>query len=166
MSKTCSFWYISNLHRRASTLEQEPSNYMHTLITYLSNIMSSTLLGLPREIKELIYFDALSHAANMIMALPLSPEVRSINPNGVAALAKDVEYLAQFVDSLENAMILRDNMEELQQTVQLMQLENHDDFYDASIRNRRFGRVDPMNGATLLPKYISLTLCLSQRRIY
>jgi hypothetical protein len=51
----------------APTLETEPSNYMQTLTRYLSNIMNSTLLGLPREIKELIYFDALSHAANMIL---------------------------------------------------------------------------------------------------
>ena len=51
----------------ASTLELEPSNYMQTLTRYLSNIMNSTLLGLPREIKDLIYFDALSHAANMIL---------------------------------------------------------------------------------------------------
>lgn len=51
----------------APTLEGEPSNYMQTLTRYLSNIMNSTLLGLPREIKELIYFDALSHAANMIL---------------------------------------------------------------------------------------------------
>ena len=45
----------------------EPSNYMQTLTRYLSNIMNSTLLGLPREIKELIYFDALSHASSMIL---------------------------------------------------------------------------------------------------
>jgi hypothetical protein len=55
----------------APTLEAEPSSYMQTLTRYLSNIMNSTLLGLPREIKELIYFDALSHAANMILVLPL-----------------------------------------------------------------------------------------------
>jgi hypothetical protein len=53
--------------RMAPTLETEPSNYMQTLTRYLSNIMNSTLLGLPREIKELIYFDALSHAASMIL---------------------------------------------------------------------------------------------------
>ena len=40
---------------------------MQTLTRYLSNIMNSTLLGLPREIKELIYFDALSHTAEKIM---------------------------------------------------------------------------------------------------
>lgn len=38
-----------------------------TLTRFLENNMSSTLLGLPREIKELIYFDALSHAANKIL---------------------------------------------------------------------------------------------------
>lgn len=52
----------------------ETSSYMVTLTQYLSNIMNSTLLGLPREIKELIYFDAIPHAANKILvSLPRSP---------------------------------------------------------------------------------------------
>jgi hypothetical protein len=34
-----------------------------------------------------------------------------------------------------------------------MQTENPDDFYDMSIRNRKFGRVDAMNGPILLEKY-------------
>ncbi|KAJ5246935.1 hypothetical protein N7468_001918 [Penicillium chermesinum] len=123
-----------------------------TLTRFLSNIMNSTLLGLPTEIKELIYFDALSHAANMILAQPLAPEVRHINPNGVSALAQDVEYLAQFVDSL-NVPILRENLDELQQTVQLMQAENADEFYDISTRNKKYGRVDAMQGPVLLEKY-------------
>ncbi|KAH8821589.1 exocyst complex subunit Sec15-like-domain-containing protein [Xylogone sp. PMI_703] len=134
------------------TLEKEPSNYMQTLTRYLSNIMNSTLLGLPREIKELIYFDALSHAANMILALPLSPEVKKINPHGVAALAKDVAYLAEFVDSLENAPILRENLDELQQTVHLMQTDNPDEFYDIATRNKKYGRVDALNGPRILEK--------------
>ena len=69
-------WYLClyNRHfhakphdRMSSTLKSEPSNYMQTLTRYLSNIMNSTLLGLPRDVKGLIYFDALSHAANMIL---------------------------------------------------------------------------------------------------
>ncbi|KAF9892203.1 hypothetical protein FE257_002609 [Aspergillus nanangensis] len=129
----------------------EPSNYMQTLTRFLSNIMNSTLLGLPTEIKELIYFDALSHAANMILALPLSSDVKGINPNGVMALAKDVEYLYDFVDSLGNP-ILRENLDELQQTVQLMQADNTDEFYDISTRNKKYGRVDAINGPILLEK--------------
>ena len=158
----------------APTLETEPSNYMQTLTRYLSNIMNSTLLGLPREIKELIYFDALSRksisflsslsrrslaerdpkdAANMILALPLSPEVKKINPNGVAALAKDVAYLAEFVDGLDNAMILKENLDELQQTVSLMETVDPNEYFDNAMRNRKFGRVDPLNGPRILEKY-------------
>ncbi|PYH48300.1 putative exocyst complex component Sec15 [Aspergillus saccharolyticus JOP 1030-1] len=135
----------------ASIPPTEPSNYMQTLTRFLSNIMNSTLLGLPTEIKELIYFDALSHAANMILALPLSPEVKKINTHGVLALTKDVEYLYQFVDSL-GVPILRENLDELQQTVQLMQADNTDEFYDISTRNKKYGRVDAINGPVLLEK--------------
>lgn len=142
---------------------------MQTLTRYLSNIMNTVLLGLPTEIKELIYFDALSHAATMITvgrpraihrhrlthfvkSLPLSSEVRVISPYGVAALAKDVQYLTEFVDTLDNP-VLKENLEELQQTVALMQADNSDEFYDVSTRNKKYGRVDAMNGPVLLEKY-------------
>ncbi|KAI4229293.1 MAG: hypothetical protein L6R36_000945 [Xanthoria steineri] len=138
----------------ASTFETEPSNYMQTLTRYLSNIMNTVLLGLPTEIKELIYFDALSHAATMILSLPLSPDVKCINPNGVAALAQDVHYLTEFVGTLNNP-ILRENLDELRQTVSLMQAENSDEFYDVATRNKKYGRVDAMNGPTLLEKLTS-----------
>ncbi|KAL2017298.1 hypothetical protein VTK56DRAFT_2321 [Thermocarpiscus australiensis] len=136
----------------ATSKPTQPSSYMQTLTRFLENIMNSTLLGLPREIKELIYFDALSHAANKILALPLSPDVKKINPNGVAAMALDVECLTQFVSKLENAFMLEQNLDELQQTVALMQSENHDEFYDITIRNKKYGRVDAMNGPILLEK--------------
>ncbi|KAK4462495.1 putative exocyst complex component sec15 [Cladorrhinum samala] len=136
----------------ASSPPTETSNYMQTLTHYLSNIMSSTLLGLPREIKGLIYFDALSHAANKILALPLSPDIKKINPNGVAAMAKDVQHLSNFVAGLENASMLERNLDELQQTVALMQADNHDEFFDISTRNKKFGSVDAYNGPILIEK--------------
>jgi exocyst complex component 6 len=136
----------------ASTLQKEPSGYMQTLTRYLLNIMNSTLLGLPREIKELIYFDALSHTADKILALPLSPDVKHINPNGVAAITKDVQHLATFVSGLDNAFMLQQNLDELQQTVALMAAENPEEFYDISIRNKKYGRVNALNGPILLEK--------------
>ena len=51
----------------ATTKPTEPSTYIQTLTQYLSNIMNSMLLSLPTEIKELIYFDAISHAAKAIL---------------------------------------------------------------------------------------------------
>lgn len=139
----------------AHTAQTEPSGYIQTLTRYLSNIMNSTLLSLPREIKELIYFDALSHAADKILNLPLSPDVKHINPNGVAAMANDVQSLTEFVGSLENAFMLEQNLDELQQTVALMQTDNTDEFYDVTTRNRKYGRVNAQNGAILLEKYVT-----------
>jgi hypothetical protein len=48
---------------------------MVTLTRFLENMMGSTLLGLPREIKEYFYFDALSHAANKILVSPVLPNL-------------------------------------------------------------------------------------------
>lgn len=84
--------------------------------------------------------------------LPLSSDVKHINTNAVAALATDVSFLTDFVDSLENGAMLRENLDELQQTVNLLQSDNHDEFFDISIRNKKFGRVNAMNGPILLEK--------------
>lgn len=85
----------------------------------------------------------------------MSQEVKHINPNGVAALAKDVQYLVEFVGGLENAFMLQQNLDELQQTVALMQTDNVEEFYDVSTRNRKYGRVNALNGPVLLEKYVS-----------
>jgi hypothetical protein len=45
----------------------QPSEYLQQMTLFLGNIMSSTLLGLPKDIKGLIYFDALSHIATSIL---------------------------------------------------------------------------------------------------
>ncbi len=58
------------------------------------------------------------------------------------------------MDTLGNP-ILRENLDELQQTVMLLQAENSDEFYDVSTRNKKYGRVDAMNGPLLLEKYVT-----------
>ena len=78
--------------------------------------------------------------------------MKRINPNGVAALAKDIMFLSSFVDSLGDP-VLQQNMEELQQTIALLQADSSDEYYDMATRNKKYGRVDPMNGPLLLEKY-------------
>lgn len=51
----------------ATTKRTDPSEYLQQMTLFLGNIMSSTLLGLPKDIKGLIYFDALSHIATSIL---------------------------------------------------------------------------------------------------
>ena len=65
---------IANKICRTATQEsEEPSNYMTELTRYLSNIMGSVLLGLPTDTKDLIYLDALSHAASNILVRTTEP---------------------------------------------------------------------------------------------
>lgn len=98
----------------------------------------------------------------IVQALPLSPDVKKINPNGVTAMALDVQYLTEFVASLENAFMLEQNLDELQQTVALMQSDNYEEFFDISTRNKKYGRVDAMNGPILLEKSVLCTAGLLQ----
>lgn len=60
----------------AYTKKSEPNTYINTLTQYLDDIMGTVLISLPTEIKELIYFDAISHAAKGILVSPsqASPE--------------------------------------------------------------------------------------------
>lgn len=78
--------------------------------------------------------------------------MKNINGNGVTALAQDVQYLTEFVGSLENGQMLRENLDELQQTINLMASDNHEEFFDIPIRNKKYGRVDALNGPVLLEK--------------
>ena len=125
---------------------------MQTLTQYLSNIMTTTLLGLPPSIKGLIYYNALSHASTSILSLPISPTIKRINPNGVAALAMDVRFLSNFVETL-NIPILEPELEGLRQTVELMSSERaEEEWFDAGFRNKKYDSVNPAAGTALLEK--------------
>lgn len=148
----------------APTPSKTPSLYLQEMTRFLSNIMHSTLLGLPRDIKGLIYFDALSHLASSILTLPLSDSVRSISPAAVKDLDTDVHYLQKFVEGLENGGggggTLPAIFEELRQTVDLCvkvaeQGEGAaEEFYDVGVRMRKYAAVDPMNGPVLVEKVV------------
>ncbi|KAH0354351.1 exocyst complex subunit Sec15-like protein, partial [Aureobasidium melanogenum] len=133
------------------------SPYMQELTRYLSDVMSSVLLGLPVQIKELIYFDALGHISNAILALPLDPSIRRLSPQSVTAFRLDTEHLINFVRSLDNP-VLMEGLDELRQTVELMAVAKEgegraeEEFFDVEKGRKRFGKVDKMNGAELLEK--------------
>ncbi|KAF2158179.1 exocyst complex component Sec15 [Myriangium duriaei CBS 260.36] len=133
------------------------SLYMSELTRYLSNIMTSVLLGLPIKIKELIYFDALSHISSSILRLPLDETIRRISPQAVRAYQLDVDHLVDFVGSLGDSSLLA-GLEELQQTKDLMVASADpngradEEFFDAERSRKRFAKVDRASGAELLEK--------------
>ena len=136
----------------------DASPYMQELTRYLSNIMHTVLLGLPITLKSLIYFDALSHISNSLLALPLSPHIKTISPQAVTAFRLDAEYLVGFVKGVDDK-VLEEGLDELVQTTDLMGLVGdlgreraEEEFFDVEKGRRRFGKVDKMSGAELLEK--------------
>ena len=138
---------------------------MQELTRYLSNIMSSVLLGLPPQIKELIYFESLSHISTSLLSLPLDQTIRRISPQAVTAYKLDVDHLVQFVTSLGDS-VLSEGLDELRQTVELMTTASYpggraeEEFFDAEKGRKRYGKVDRANGAELLEKYVFQARCL------
>lgn len=148
----------------------EPSNYMTELTQWLQNTMNSVLLGLPPEMKDMIYFDSLNHAASTILELPLDPAVPAVTPAALALFKLDVGHLSSFVGTLslptaasagmldtgnnaqQNPSVFRRTLDELNQTVALMSSDDPNEFFDISQRSRKYAAVDAQNGALLLDK--------------
>ncbi|KAK6534719.1 hypothetical protein TWF281_006021 [Arthrobotrys megalospora] len=135
------------------TAETAASPYLLAMTRFLTDIMETTLLGLPNDIKGFVYFDALSHLASEILKLPLSEHVRMINKNAVKNMDQDVAYLEEFVKSLESeGSNLPRIFEELRETVNLLKSDNPEEFYDISVRMKHYTKVDPLNGPLLMEK--------------
>ncbi|KAK4940092.1 Rab GTPase-binding exocyst subunit S15 [Elasticomyces elasticus] len=132
----------------------EPSNYIVTLTRYLSNIINSVLLSLPSSLKDLMLFNAISHTASAILALPLAPNVERITTTSIAQLSMDVSHFQAYVETLPNNSILMESLDELIQTVALMATDQPDEFYDISLRNKKYRNVDPLKGPQLLEKVV------------
>ncbi|ETN40223.1 uncharacterized protein HMPREF1541_04499 [Cyphellophora europaea CBS 101466] len=135
----------------------EPSSYIMTLTNYLSNILTTVLLSLPTELKDLMLFNAISHTASQILAQPLSPDVTKITSLAVKQLSMDVQHFADYVRTLPNNLILLESLDELTQTIALMATDQPEEFYDISLRNKKYGAVDPLKGPQLLEKVVPAT---------
>lgn len=133
------------------------SPYVQELTRYLSNIMSSVLLGLPEGIKKQIYYTALQHIGEQLMSLPLEEGVTRISPQAVGAYKMDVDDLIEFVEALPEADRLIGSLEKLRQTTALMALAAEgkgEEFFDSSQSNERFGEVDKLQGAELIDRVV------------
>lgn len=130
----------------------EPSAFLQEMTRFLNHIINSNLHALPQDIKGMVYFDALTHLASAIMSLPMQEEVKAITPAAVANLDLDVGYLEDFVGGL-NMPSLPGIFDELRQTIELLQSNNFEEFFNMQTRMRRYASVDPRTGAILIEKY-------------
>jgi exocyst complex component 6 len=134
-----------------------PSSYITTLTSYLDQILQTALLSLPPTLKDLMLFNAVTHTATSILSLPLSPDATRLSPYFAQQLDIDISHFTSYVHTLPNNLILLESLDELTQTVALMRTEQPEEFYDISLRNKKYGSVDPLKGPQLLEKMATLT---------
>jgi hypothetical protein len=66
----------------------------------------------------------------------------------------DISHFRSYVETLPNNSILLESLDELIQTVALMLTDQPDEFYDISLRNKKYRNVDPLKGPQLLEKVV------------
>lgn len=113
------------------------------MVGYLSTVINSTLLNLPLAIRSFIYFEPLDHLATSLLdEMLLSKEIPRMSEAALADWDVDVQFLEEFVDSLQDNNIA-DMFLELRQTIDLMRAENVEEYLNPSVRNRKYSRVRP-----------------------
>ncbi|GAA5957372.1 hypothetical protein JCM21900_006878 [Sporobolomyces salmonicolor] len=131
------------------------SGYLHDLIDFLSTVMMSVLIQLPEFAKDYVYRGALSHCASLLMSYLTDREPRQVSDAGLLHLARDVRWLAEHVQGLQNER-LGDVFTELQQTLHLLTAApSPTDFLSADVRQTQFARVQPRNLQAVLVKMMT-----------
>ncbi|KAG0357915.1 hypothetical protein BG005_002980 [Podila minutissima] len=131
------------------------SIYLQELVSFLSNVMSATLQNLPDSIKTYVYFDALEHLATMLHDIFLDPNVKQVNMNFVAGFSKDIQYLEDFVATLDNPNVA-DTFLSMRQLITLLLSENTEDYMDPQIRSQHYSRVKPEDVTKMLEKLMTV----------
>ncbi|KAL1920783.1 uncharacterized protein VTP21DRAFT_11418 [Calcarisporiella thermophila] len=147
------FLELADYEWTPSSVSDQPSVYLQELVSFLTTVINSTLANLPVSIKIFIYFDALDHLATSLQNILLSPNVTSINDNFVQNFNVDVEFLEEFVRSLNDPNVL-DTFLELRQMMTLLQSESADEYLNPQTRNKRYSRLRPSVVASLFEKML------------
>ncbi|ODQ55686.1 exocyst complex subunit Sec15-like protein [Saitoella complicata NRRL Y-17804] len=163
-SKIDDFLDIAEYDWAPSKPNPQPSSYLLELVRWLRTVMQSTMVNLPQNIRVFIYFDALDHLASELMKMLLSTSTRKYNEHGIANFDKDISYLEEFVEELNDPSIsAADTFLELRQSVNLLRAENVEEYLNTTTRMKSYSRLKPQNAITMLEKQLanSSTISLS-----
>ncbi|KAI7820299.1 exocyst complex subunit Sec15-like-domain-containing protein [Gamsiella multidivaricata] len=134
-----------------SSIEDLHSTYIQELVSFLSIVMSATLQNLPDTIRTFVYYDALEHLASQLHGILTDPNVKHINQNFVAIFDKDIRYLEDFVETLDNPNVAQTFLP-LRQLISLLLSENTEEYMDPAIRNRNYAQVKADDVTRMLEK--------------
>lgn len=129
---------------------QQPSTYLRDMVDFLSNVMDSTLVNLPDEIKGFMYLEALDHLARSLMEMLLS--VPRISDPALANFRIDVQFLDRFVQRIGDPKLFATFDEVRESTNLMMSATPHEEYQSVDLRMRNYSQVKGQNVPRLLEK--------------
>ncbi|KAL6594942.1 exocyst complex subunit Sec15-like protein [Neocallimastix californiae] len=147
------FVELSGYDWMPSKASTEPSSYIQDIINWLETIISTTLTNLPESIKSFVYFDAFNHLSSSLQKYltQQTSGTQKMNIYFVQTIDKDVSSIENFIESLNNPMIM-DCFTELRQLINLLMSPNPENFLNPSIKNKLYYNVNIHNLIILMEK--------------
>ncbi|ORY50770.1 exocyst complex subunit Sec15-like protein [Rhizoclosmatium globosum] len=136
----------------ATTIQSKPSPYLQDIASFLNSLMSSELSLLSPDGRKKVYRVVLDHLANSLTHLLVSKSGKKISPQFVESFSKDIMFLENFINCLDELSRITDQFLELKQTVSFLLSEHYEDWLVPEIRRKKFDRVNATNLAILLEK--------------
>ncbi|KAG4104788.1 exocyst complex subunit Sec15-like-domain-containing protein [Neocallimastix lanati (nom. inval.)] len=149
------FVELSGYDWMPSKASTEPSSYIQDIINWLETIISTTLTNLPESIKSFVYFDAFNHLSSSLQKYltQQTSGTQKMNIYFVQTIDKDVSSIENFIESLNNPMIM-DCFTELRQLINLLMSPNPENFLNPSIKNKLYYNVNIHNLIILMEKLL------------
>lgn len=141
------------------TTNHEPRIEVKEFAIYVENLFTSIFSNLPLTLRTLGLFRSYDFIAQHFLDLLKNAE--GYNRTGIANFDLDIEHLENSIQTLsqdksdteEGSVSLQSTFSELRQCINLLKLENYDDFKkNPSFRTRKFDRVKYEDGIKLISK--------------
>ncbi|KAG0235982.1 hypothetical protein BGX31_004103 [Mortierella sp. GBA43] len=123
-------------------------------ILELAEYECAKLENLPDNIRTFVYYDALEHLASQLHHIFTDPNVKHINQNFIAMFNKDIQYLEDFVATLDIPNVI-ETFVPLRQLINLLLSENMEEYTDPNIRSRSYPQVRPDDVTRMVGKLMT-----------
>ncbi|KAN0062930.1 Rab GTPase-binding exocyst subunit S15 [Thecaphora frezii] len=131
-----------------------PAAYLQDMLDWLTTMMDSVLILLPRKVKEEAYRAAFKHLARQLLDEQLlSKDEDRCNANALVNLQTDAEFLRRRAMGLGEGEGGMEAFEELRQTLAVVLTDSVNEFaHNSTARMVRFPRAQPAKVAAILER--------------
>ena len=138
---------------QSASMQRQPSSYLRDLIDWLSTMMESALVLLPKVAKDATFTSCFMHISNRLLnSALLDRQVKMINLAALTNLDVDITFVYQYAKSL-NVHGIETVFGQVRQTLGVILSESVSEYaLSQQARAQKFPQVQPVKVAAILEK--------------